>query len=70
MTTLELILTATTTLLTGGNVFQLVASRSKRRAESSAASDKVLYNRIEFLEKRIEILEKRACFRDNCSDRE
>ncbi len=70
MTSLELILTSTTSLLAGGNVFQLVASRRKRRAESSAASDQVLFNRIEFLEKRIEKLEQNACFKDNCPDRQ
>lgn len=72
MSTLEIILSFVSTLLGSANVFQLVTVRSlkkKAQADATAEMDKVLINRINFLDQRITELEKKACFRTDCDKR-
>ncbi len=69
MTTLEIILSALTPLLAGSNVVQMWVTRKKNAAEAAKSSDAVLYDRIEFLDRRITNLENKACFRNDCEKR-
>lgn len=76
MSKLELILTAITAILTGGNFLQFISIRQirekmngenkKQHIENRKESDEVLYKRIHFLEERITRLEKLACFDSDC----
>lgn len=72
MSTLEIILTFVSTVLGSANIIQLITVRSlkkKAQADATAEMDKVLINRINFLDERITKLEKQVCFRTDCEKR-
>ena len=72
MSTLEIILTFLSTVLGSANIIQLITVRSLRKkaqADATAEMDKVLINRINFLDERITKLEKQVCFRTDCEKR-
>ncbi|MCQ2345336.1 MAG: hypothetical protein MJZ82_01025 [Paludibacteraceae bacterium] len=72
MSTLEIILTFLSTVLGSANIIQLITVRSlkkKAQADATAEMDKVLINRINFLDERITKLEKQVCFRTDCEKR-
>lgn len=72
MSTLEIILTFLSTILGSANIIQLITVRSlkkKAQADATAEMDKVLINRINFLDERITKLEKQVCFRSDCDKR-
>ncbi|NCC99989.1 MAG: hypothetical protein EOL95_09870 [Bacteroidia bacterium] len=72
MSTLELILSAVSTVLTASNVveiFYIRATRKRMQAEASEKSDAVLYKRIAYLDERVSKLEELACFDKDCKYR-
>lgn len=79
MTTLEIILSVITVICSSGNIIQFASLRAIRReananaskasAEAQQSYDSVLYQRIDYLDKRIEKLEKLACYQSDCHRR-
>lgn len=72
MSILEIVLTFLSGVLGSANVVLFVTIRSVKKkalADATAEMDKVLINRINFLDQRITELEKKACFRTDCEMR-
>jgi hypothetical protein len=79
MTTLEIILTSAVGILTASNFLQFFSIKelkAKQQAEitdqqtdTEGKKDKILYDRIDFLDKRVTNLEKIACFNSDCKNR-
>lgn len=79
MGTLEIVLTSLVSVLTASNLLQFFSIKelkAKQQAEitdqqtdTEGKKDKILYDRIDFLDKRVTNLEKIACFNADCKNR-